>query len=140
MGKRKSIGRLPFLGLILISILFAGLAWGIVNSMAPEDACGQPVTDTPAGLSAHRLLVAGRERCYLLYRPAAYDPAQPAPLLLNLHAFSAGPQDQMQLTGSNELAEAARAVVIYPQGSSFPQRWHTAANSQAGDDVQFLRQ
>lgn len=141
MRTKSRFGLLPFLGFLAIAILFAGLAWGIVNSMAPQDACDRPEAATPAGLSAHRLWVGDQERCYLLYVPAAYDPAQPAPLLVNLHAFSAGPKEQMQLSGSNELAETANIVVVYPQGSSFPQRWHTVApaDDPRVDDVQFIR-
>jgi polyhydroxybutyrate depolymerase len=94
----------------------------------------------PAGVARDTLTVGSEERSYLLYVPASYDPATPAPLVVSLHGFASGPVNQMEVSQWNELADEHGFIVAYPSGTGFPKRWNTsgAAGEGGADDVAFL--
>lgn len=81
----------------------------------------------------------GETREYLLHVPESYDPAEPVPLVISLHAGYAWPAHQMNLSHWNRLADEDGFIVVYPSATGFPSMWHTF---RAGDglerDVRFI--
>lgn len=71
------------------------------------------------------LVSSGEKRSYLLYVPASYDPAKPAPLVVTLHGFAQWPAHQMRISHWNDLADEYGFIVVYPSGTRFPKRWRT---------------
>lgn len=64
--------------------------------------------------------VQGVSRTYLLYVPASYAPAEPAPLLFNFHGGAMTAQDMLQLADMRPQAEADSFLLVYPQGLPEP--------------------
>lgn len=122
--------------LLLLCGVAAGVFWGVgraVRCWRPEEGAARP------SWSARLLVSGGRDRCYYLYVPPGYDPAQPAPVVVSYHGFSSNPESHALITGWHELADQDGFLVAYPQGTSFPQRWNAGASwGEPGvDDVQF---
>lgn len=86
------------------------------------------------------ILVAGREREYLLYVPASYDPAWPTPLVISLHGAGMWPKAQMATSGWNALANQEAFIVVYPSAvdGAGPRVWHVDRNPGPDEDVRFL--
>jgi polyhydroxybutyrate depolymerase len=129
-------------GLACLLILCAGAAALIVSALGPAASCRNPANG-PAqpSLSARTLVSGGLERCYLLYVPASHDPTQPAPLVVSLHGFAGNAKSQEKHTGWDRIADREGFIVVYPEGTSFPQRWNAADlfSAESVDDVQFFR-
>ncbi len=108
---------------------------------------------TPTGqASVGQLRTAdGRTRSYRLYVPASLDPSTPAPLLVALHGGLGSSAQFEANSGFDDLAEANRFIVVYPDGigaradGTGPQTWNggyccgPAARDDV-DDVGFVRQ
>jgi polyhydroxybutyrate depolymerase len=62
-------------------------------------------------------------------------------VVVSLHGFLSNPDSQAWISGWHELAEREGFLVVYPQGTSWPQRWNGGASWGAGgiNDVQFFR-
>ena len=93
------------------------------------------------GFSTHSLNSAGAEREYLLYIPDGYT-GESLPLLFSLHGSGGIPQNQVDTSHFDALADQYGFVVVFPAGAytnSVSRRsWN--ANKDAGvDDVQFVR-
>jgi polyhydroxybutyrate depolymerase len=71
------------------------------------------------------IVSSGETREYLLHVPDSYDGAEPAPLVISLHAGFTWPAHQMNLSRWNRLADEHGFIVVYPSGSEVPKRWHT---------------
>ncbi|MBZ0296346.1 MAG: poly(3-hydroxybutyrate) depolymerase [Anaerolineae bacterium] len=124
-----------FLSLLMGWMLFTG--WSAAAQDHVTTGCGTPID---AGQSAHSFDFDGRERRYLLYIPANYDPSQPAPLVLSLHGFSSNPTQQVDYSQWNPVADEHGFIVVYPQGTGVPLRWNSGLNiaGEAVDDVAFI--
>jgi polyhydroxybutyrate depolymerase len=87
------------------------------------------------------LISGGIERCYYLYIPPGLDPAQPAPVVLSFHGFLSNPDSHALISGWHALAREEGFLVVYPQGTQFPQRWNAGSTwgDSDVDDVQFFR-
>jgi polyhydroxybutyrate depolymerase len=128
------------------------------TTTTPPFVAYQPYAGTAAGIepvgrtSRGQLRTAdGRTRSYRLHVPTSLDPSTPAPLLVALHG-GLGSSDQFRAnSGFDELAEANRFVVVYPDGigaradGAGPQTWNGGyccgpAARQDVDDVGFVRQ
>jgi polyhydroxybutyrate depolymerase len=100
-------------------------------------------TPTAAVRAKHTLMVDGKERSYLLRRPAGL-PSGPAPLVVVLHgALGTGEQAESSY-GWNDQADRGRFLVAYPDGIG---RAWAASHSCCGapardgiDDVKFIEQ
>jgi polyhydroxybutyrate depolymerase len=94
----------------------------------------------PAGVTQGKVLSAGRKRTYLVYTPATYNPAAPAPLVISLHGFASWPANHMHISQWNRIADDHGFIVTYPSGVGFPRRWNARglAGSGAADDVAFI--
>ncbi|MCR9145281.1 MAG: esterase [bacterium] len=91
----------------------------------------------------------GRERSYILHRPAAaasVDPANPRPLLIVMHGGGGTARGAINITRGrfNELADAENFYVVYPTG--FDKSWNdgrvdlrSTAHREKIDDVGFLK-
>jgi polyhydroxybutyrate depolymerase len=71
------------------------------------------------------IVSSGETREYLLHVPDSYDPAEPVPLIISLHALATWPAQQMNLSHWNRLANENGFIVVYPSGTRFPKMWHT---------------
>jgi polyhydroxybutyrate depolymerase len=133
--KRKVI--LLLLASILLSLLLA-ILWGT----SPSLACWFPTSGEPRpGINAYRLESGGLERCYLLYLPSSSNPDKPLPLVFSLHGFSSNPHGQRVFSRWEPVAEEHGFVVVYPQGTGYPQRWNADPHFLAStvDDTQLIR-
>ncbi len=94
-----------------------------------------------AGIASRVLISGGRPRCYLLYVPPGYDPARASPVVLALHGFAGNAAGLRSIAVWEPVADREGFLVVYPDGSSFPQRWNIGprANIPSVDDVQFIR-
>lgn len=132
--------RVLFILLLLCILCLAGmLYWGI----GPTLTCAFPSNDTSnPGRSVHTIETSGGQRCFLLYIPETPEANQPLPLIINLHGFSSNPHGQQFFSNLNSAAGNSSAVVVYPQGTGFPQRWNADPSFSRGgaDDVGFIRE
>lgn len=116
-----------------------------VVSASTSDACKPAKDNFKIGTSEHVIQSGGLERRYLLYVPPSYDSAQPTPLVLSMHGFTASPEQQATLSRWDQLARAEKApfIVAYPGGAEVPSRWNAGVSKFPGagtaDDVKFLR-
>jgi polyhydroxybutyrate depolymerase len=122
--------------LLLLCAIVAGTYWAV----GPALRCNRPAQG-PAepGWSFRTVISDGLERCYYLYAPPSYDPAQPAPLVLSFHGFLSNPNSHALITKWHQLADEEGFLVVYPQGTQFPQQWEAGPAWGTGvDDVQFF--
>lgn len=88
------------------------------------------------------MISSGVERKYLLYVPESYDPAVSTPLVVSIHGFASWPQNQMETSRWNDLADREGFIVVYPSGTELPKRWHMPVNAMgitgSEEDVIFL--
>jgi polyhydroxybutyrate depolymerase len=127
------VGTLALLGLV------AAITYWMVG---PSVRCTRPARGpAETGWSARTLLSDDFERCYYLYVPPGYDAAQPAPVVFSFHGFLSNPDSQALISGWHQLADQEGFLVVYPQGTKFPQRWDAGATwgDLDVDDVRFYR-
>ncbi len=125
-----------------VMLLLAALACGKATPVpsSPETASAS----LPAGDSEHTLMVAGLERSYVLHIPPAYDPSQPAALVLAFHGITLNAGEMMRISGFNAQSDAAGFIVVYPNASGEQMSWNgggccgEAARNNV-DDVGFVR-
>jgi polyhydroxybutyrate depolymerase len=90
-----------------------------------------------ANRSNRTMVVAGKEREYLVYVPPSYDPAKPTPLIISLHGAGLWGAAQREISQWNRVADRAGFLVVYPSGSGPGLRvWHD--DSGATSDVRFI--
>lgn len=95
-----------------------------------------------AAADEHSLAVGGRERTYLLHRPAGLDRSRPVPLVVMLHGgFGSGSQAEGAYRWDEE-ADHRGFVVVYPDGVR--RTWNAGgkccgrAQRDNVDDVRFI--
>lgn len=59
----------------------------------------------------------GLTRSYILYVPASYSSATPAPLVFNFHGWTSNANDQMQYADFRSIADTAGFLVVHPMGT-----------------------
>lgn len=84
------------------------------------------------------IVSSGQEREYLLYVPASYDPATPAPLVISLHGAALWPAAQMEISRWNRIANEQGVIVVYPSGTGFPNVWRVSPGARLAADVRFI--
>jgi polyhydroxybutyrate depolymerase len=135
-------GLLIALPLVLILMCAVAVAVGTFWAVGPSQSCRYPAQGpAEAGWSARTVASGGGERCYHLYVPPGYDPSQPAPVVVSLHGWLSNPNSHAEISLWHRLADQEGFLVVYPQGTSFPQRWNSHSNWEVAgvDDVQFFR-
>ena len=75
------------------------------------------------------IVSSGAVREYLLHVPDSYDPAEPTPLVISLHAGATWPAHQKNLTRWNRRADENGFIVVYPSGNpqmlGIARIWHS---------------
>lgn len=95
-----------------------------------------------AQTTSHTITIGSDVRTYYVYRPTAFNQqTESLPVIFALHGLG-GNASQMMLVGFNQIADTARAIVVYPEGklnSYNQQAWAngTALQSNA-NDVQLI--
>lgn len=87
-----------------------------------------------------RVVVDGETRTFLVHEPDRL--AEPAPLILSFHGKWGQGQDQLRLTGMNEIAGRNGFIVVYPDGKN--REWDAGIRQgimkrRLGDDLAFVR-
>lgn len=79
-------------------------------------------------------------RTYRLYIPALYNPAEPVPLVFNLHGYGSDNIEQEFYGDFRPIADTANFIIAHPNGTldAFNQRFWNTFGSSAVDDVGFL--
>jgi polyhydroxybutyrate depolymerase len=133
--------RILLIGVLAILLLLAGVIAGVYWMVGPAVRCELPSEASPeAGWTVRTILSGGQERCYFLYSPPGRDPAQPVPAVVSFHGFLSNPESHALITGWHKLAAQEGFLVVYPQGTEFPQRWNAGPGwANTADDVQFFR-
>jgi polyhydroxybutyrate depolymerase len=103
--------------------------------------CSVALSQVDQGFSTHSLVSAGAEREYLLYIPEGYA-GESVPLLFSLHGSGGVPQNQVDTSVFDSLADQHGFVVVFPAGAysnTISQRSWNANIDTGVDDVQFVR-
>src|SRR6185295_17506548 len=95
----------------------------------------RPPVATAAGRSVHASVSGGSSRRWLLYLPGAAG-SGPLPLVFNLHGSGGTPEDQLQLSGLEALAESQGFVLEAPEGVEH--MWNVPIDAAKPDDVRFV--
>lgn len=122
----QSRSRAPRWVLAVLAVVLAVPALGFLAAIAVNRANGEIVTS-------------GQVRRFLVHVPDI-DPAQPVPLVIDLHGFAQWPAHQRSVSHWHERADEEGFVVVYPMGTGFPLRWasHSPDAPQTSRDVAFL--
>jgi polyhydroxybutyrate depolymerase len=119
MIRRKTVLRvlLVISGIIAVSVLIAVACYDVSNK------------------TNGTIVSSGERRQYLLYVPKTYDPANPTPLVISMHALGLWPAAQQDLSHWNKLADTYGFIVVYPSGTGFPKIWRMRTEPGSKDDV-----
>ena len=79
-------------------------------------ACGRLVA-APQSLPLLTLTHDGLERSYILHVPPSYNESQSLPLVLAFHGGGGNAENQMHVSGLNQLADEKGFIVVFPNGS-----------------------
>src|SRR3954452_23744085 len=90
-------------GVLVVMLLALALAPGVANA-APKS--GQTSTGS--------ITYDGREYPYILHTPGSYKPGKPVPLLVMVHGCQTSADQEMRVTGFNQLADEQGFAVLYP--------------------------
>jgi len=82
----------------------------------------------------------GVQRAYAIVRPAAIDPAHPAPLVIALHGYTLTSSWMESNTGFDQEGARAGFVVVYPQGIRNSWNAGGCCGHNTGNDVGFIRE
>lgn len=124
---------------LMLVLGFAGVRTAYAQEVVPTCTAD---TAPQAGTSENTLEHDGLARTYLVYVPEKYDPTQPTPLVLSLHGFTSNARQQVNISQWNPVADEHGFLVVYPQGTGFPLRWHSGQSvfesQRPVDDVGFI--
>jgi poly(3-hydroxybutyrate) depolymerase len=93
------------------------------------------------GLSEHSFRSDGTQRSYLLYVPENVS-AEGAPLVFSFHGSGGVPQQQVNISGFDQLSDQYGFISVFPAGAftnSVTARSWNANIDEGVDDVQFVR-
>jgi len=92
----------------------------------------------PLGRSEHNTASSGVTRRWLLYLPSATSVAAPAtlPLVFDLHGSGGTPEDQLEKSGLEALAESEGFALVAPEG--IDRMWNVPADPAKPSDVRFV--
>jgi polyhydroxybutyrate depolymerase len=140
---RQTQKNLVSLTVLLIAVsLIVSFIYTLLVSIGPSSACRSPteITVEPGTTTARPLISDGQARCYQLYVPPGYDPAQAHPLVVVLHGLASNGDMIKDVTGWDGVADREGLIIAYPDGMGYPLRWNANSNMNlAEDDVQFFR-
>ncbi len=95
-----------------------------------------------AQTTSHTITIGSDVRTYYVYRPTAFNQqTESLPVIFALHGLG-GNASQMMMVGFNQIADTARAIVVYPEGklnAYNQQSWANGTGLQSGaNDVQLI--
>lgn len=82
----------------------------------------------------------GLKRDYILYVPALYNPATPAPLVLNFHGYTSNALEQMLYGDFRPIADTAGFILVHPLGTKDllgNNHWNVGWGTSTADDIGF---
>ncbi len=93
------------------------------------------------------LVVAGRERNYLVHAPPSYDATKAMPVVLIFHGGGTNAAQMVRFCGLSDKADEAGFLAVYPNGTGRTEQlltWNAGnccglAQQQNVDDVEFVR-
>jgi polyhydroxybutyrate depolymerase len=88
----------------------------VLLAVATGCRAGRSAGSAPPGTSTHTIRVNGQDRSFRVYRPAALDGTEPAPLVVMLHGGFGTAKQAEQSYGWNGQADAGHFLVAYPDG------------------------
>jgi polyhydroxybutyrate depolymerase len=106
-----------------------------VASAGAGSAAASAASPGSMGRSEHSSPSGGLLRRWLLYVPRAASAGAPLPLVFTLHGSGGTPEDQLQLSGLEALAESEGFVVVAPEGVE--RMWNVPIDPAKPDDVRF---
>lgn len=83
-----------------------------------------PAPSTQSGDVERTLTVSGLARTYLLHIPTGLDRHRSVPLVFVFHGFAQSADVARRDTGFDEIADAGRFVVVYPNGTGSSPSWN----------------
>jgi polyhydroxybutyrate depolymerase len=96
--------------------------------------------------SERTLTVEGLERTYLLHVPPGTSTSSPIPLILVFHGHRMNAEYLLAMTGFNEIADAGKFLVVYPNGTGLTEALSFNAGLCCGsavknniDEAEFVR-
>lgn len=138
-----------FYAMMIVLMLLLSMAGVTIQAQEAGPACHGAAT-FETGPTEYTFEHDGQDRFYILYIPESYDPAEPSPLVLSLHGFTANAPSQMKLTKWNDVADENGFIVAYPEGLGTEtgafKRWNAGLFPFAGqgpsatDDVGYIRE
>jgi polyhydroxybutyrate depolymerase len=90
------------------------------------------------GRSAHESRSGELTRRWLLYVPRPVEAGEPLPLVFNLHGSGSTPEEQLALSGLEEVAERETFVLVAAAAAGADQRWNVPPDPSKPDDVRFI--
>jgi polyhydroxybutyrate depolymerase len=100
-----------------------------------ERATTSGASAAPLGRSVHESVSGGTSRRWLLYLPSTPGNAA-LPLVFNLHGSGGTPEDQLELSGLEALADGEGFVLVAPEGVE--RMWNVPVDPAKPDDVRFF--
>ncbi len=128
---------------VAIALGLLGTSTPVSGHLARYGTC--KTTAIQAGTTDQTLQSGGLTRRYALHIPPGYDGKTPLPLVVSLHGFIGSSVDQQLWTGWNAIADRENFIVVYPNGTGFPQRWNAGESpyitdgAPVVDDIVFFR-
>jgi polyhydroxybutyrate depolymerase len=104
------------------------------TSADPSAGCSASTPVAPGAEQIH-LESDGADRWYLRQVPSGYDGTSPAPLVVDLHGYSAGAELHTAITGLAAYGDRAGFITVTPNGHGTPVHWNAAIGS---DDVDLI--
>lgn len=142
--------RTPVSGLLVVAVVIALVAALVLagastarsnDAAAPRvvvGACGTPAPGV-IGTSQRTLSFQGVERRYLLHVPASYDGSRAMPVVVLFHGLGRGPEEMLNMTRMDQLADTENAVVVAPQALGKVPAWQfREVDGREGADVAFV--
>jgi len=111
--------------LVVITVCGPPLVAGGAEPAAPgtlpaagSSGCGKPLaSNLTLGKTTNRSVASGgSNRSYLLHVPAGYDPAKPAPVVLNFHGFGSDPVQQNAVSAFEPVSDREGFILVTPDG------------------------
>jgi len=111
---------------LVIALAACGSSPGAPGDDAPGDATPDAdpgpcaIRSGTRGLTSRELVIAGKQRTYLVYLPPQADPQRPLPLVFVHHGYTMSGRSMFDVTRYAALADAEGIAVVFPDGQGGP--------------------
>tara|TARA_B100001287_G_scaffold276516_1_gene287649 strand:+ start:2694 stop:3563 length:870 start_codon:yes stop_codon:yes gene_type:complete len=104
--------------------------------------CKNGYNSDPRNDGAACINVHGVTREYIMHVPKTLDSTNAVPLMLIFHGWTMSATDQMNMSDMRDLADSAKFILVYPQGTVFERATHWNVGSwtagSTSDDLGFV--